>query len=1299
MRQLSIRLGIVAGMLLASTFAHAQGGSSTAPLSGSVVDTSGAPIPGANVTVRDEATGTAYQTVTNAQGNFTIPALQAGTYSVTVSLSGFKTFLLKGNKLLTATPLSVKVTLEVGGLEETITVEGGAPLVQTQSAAITNTIEVNQIQTVPVGSRSALDFITLQPGVQTPAGGRDSIVSGLDQSAINITVDGMSVQDNYLKTTDGFFARLSPRLDMVEEVTLTTAAGNADNSGQGAAQINFSTRKGTNEYHGSAYEYFRRDWLNANTWFNNRDLPPDPATGKAPQAKLKFDNYGFRFGGPIRIPGLFNGRDKAHFFVNYEEIRTPSDVTRSRLLLSEPAQAGVFRYTTAGGTQSVNLLQLAAANGQISTTDPTIVKLLADIRNAARNGGGIASQTDPNMDRLSYQSGFSNVTKFPTVRLDFQVTQKHLLTLSGTMNNLLSDPDTLNGRDPIFPGFPVGGVQDSKRFIGSGTLRSQLSPNLVNELRVFGASGGATLFSTEINKEMWSGSVANQDGFQLNINGACCATSTTGTGNQANNINNASSGPGLSSREASTKVVYNHMTWIKNAHSFSFGVDFTQADVWLKNSTTVPTISFGVTNDDPAAGLFTTANFPGASAANLTAARGLYAILTGRVQGIIGNARLNPETDTYEYLGESKAQARLREFDFYIHDTWRAKPNLTLNYGLRWALQLPYYPLNNSYATATMADIYGVSGEGNLFKPGVAGSPPTFEQFKEGESATKTDWNNLAPSLGFAWTPVVEKAFLRKVLGSEPVFRAGFSMAYSRNGMSDFTGTYGANPGILIDTNRDQSLGNLGATPVLFRDKGRLGPPSFASKPVYPMGDVITGDVRIFDPNLKTPYSQTWTASLQRRMGKLMALDLRYIGSRGRGLWAEVNYNEANISTNGFLNEFRLAQRNLQANIAAGRGNTFAFTGAPGTSPLPIYLAYLNGTPASQAGDSSRYTGAAWTDVNFTNPLATFNPQPYTPAGTNANTGLDGSLARRNNARAAGLPPNFFRANPDLQGGAFVRQNLDFTSYNAFEVWLQRRYSRGLWFNAGYTFGKSYLSNQYTLRADPVSTLNTGAEGGVTHAFKLFGGWDLPFGKGRKFAGNASGVLDGIIGGWQLTVTSRLQSGRLLDFGNVKLVGMSEKDLVKSYKVRLDDAGRKAYMLPQDIIDNTIKAFSVSATSPTGYGPLGAPSGRYLAPANGPDCITMSDTAIYGGNFGFDGCGTGELIVTGPMWKSFDVGIEKRFGFTKSTNLVFRAELLNAFNVHNFAPVATASNAASAYEMTGLADGPRTAQLVVRFNW
>jgi hypothetical protein len=162
---------------------------------------------------------------------------------------------------------------------------------------------------------------------------------------------------------------------------------------------------------------------------------------------------------------------------------------------------------------------------------------------------------------------------------------------------------------------------------------------------------------------------------------------------------------------------------------------------------------------------------------------------------------------------------------------------------------------------------------------------------------------------------------------------------------------------------------------------------------------------------------------------------------------------------------------------------------------------------------------------------------------------------------------------------------------------------------------------------------------------------------------------------------------------------MSRKDLSKAYKLRFDDAGHKIYMLPQDIIDNTVKAFSTSATSPTGYGALGAPSGRYMAPSGGPDCVSLTDPAIYGTNFGYDGCGEGELVVTGPVFRTLNLGIAKSFKVKGSSRIEFRAQLINAFNMANFTPVGVASSTPSAYEVTGLSDGPRIAELVFRFTW
>jgi hypothetical protein len=1287
---------IVALVTLAGGPAYGQGGV-TAPLTGVVVDTSGGVIPGADVVVKNNATGGEFTAVTDQNGTFTIPALNPGTYTVTISLMGFKTAVLNNVVINAGVPASVRAVLEIGALEETIVVQGASEIVQTQSTAVAATLDTNQIATLPTTSRNALDFIVNLPGVQTPGGSRDSIVQGLPQNTINITVDGMNVQDNYLKSTDGFFARMSPRLDAVEEVTVTTAAQGADAGGQGAVQIRFVTRSGSNEYRGSVYHYFRHHKLNSNTWFNNRE--------GIPKAETIQNQPGVRLGGPIVIPGLWDGHNKGFFFVNYEEFRQPTNVTRNRIVLHPRAQEGWFRYTvTVGGqpqVREVNLLALAAANGQVSTVDPLVAKVLGDIRAAMQTKGTITDLADPLVQRYTFDNKQRAHNRYPTVRVDFNLSEKHRLTGTFNYNHILSTPDTLNGRDPNFPGFPVQGPQDSHRYTTSNWLRSTLTPNLVNEFRV-GATGGPTYFSNNINPSMWQGTdFGHQGGFLLNFNGACCGTGQA--------LTNASSGTGISAREASTKVIEDTLSWIKGGHSVRMGFSWTQADLWLMNQTNVPTINFGVVTGDPAEGLFTTANFPGASSTNLTNARALYAILTGRVSSITANARIDEKTNEYVFLGKGMQRGRLRELDLFAQDSWRLHPKLTVNYGLRYVVQFPFHALNDSYSTATLADAWGVSGLApgckasdprpescNLFKPGVlAGKKPEFILLSKGQRAYNVDWNNIAPSVGLAWRPAAESGFLRSLLGQEgdTVVRGGWSRSYTREGMSNFSDVFGSNPGVLITADRSLALGNLGPLPLLLRQPDRLGPPDFPKTRQYPMTEVVTGDLNIFDPDLQVPYADSWSVGIQRALGRNMAVEVRYIGTRSRDLWTTYDYNEINILENGFLEEFKLAQANLLANVTAGRGANFRYYGpGTGTYPLPIFLAYFSGVPASLAGDPARYTSTLFASTTFVNPLARLNPQPFTAADA-----LDGDATRRANALAAGLPPNFLVANPDLLGGANVTGNGGYTRFNGMEVELRRRLSQGLQFQASYAYGKAYESNRYSFRKPRIALLNVGGEGGVTHAFKANWVYELPFGQGRRFASNAGAVVDRIIGGWYFAGTARIQSGRLLDFGNVRLVGMTKKDVEKMFKLRefpqpfTDGTGPvRLYMLPLDVIENTIRAFSVSATSTTGYGALGPPTGRYFAPANGPDCIEIAP--------GFGDCGIRSLVVTGPALYRFDLSVVKQVRVKGRTNIEFRAEMLNAFNKPYFTPVTGIGTAVTGYEVTG-ADSGRIVQLVSRVTW
>jgi hypothetical protein len=293
-------------------------------------------------------------------------------------------------------------------------------------------------------------------------------------------------------------------------------------------QIKFITRSGNNEYHGGLYEYLRNPFFNANSWFNNRNITApageNPLTWKSPPDQTKQNQFGGRVGGPISLPKKifgplgFDGRDKAFFFFNYEELRQPVSVTSSSTLFTPEAEQGNFLYAVSGVTRSVNLLNLAAANGFASTWDPIVKKMLADM-SASTSQGSLRQGNDPLVQTLTFTLPSSTKWRYMTGRLDFNLTNKHRLEATWNHNKLFClQYDTTNGYEPNFPNSPNYGVQCSQRYNGSLSLRSTLTPRLVNEFRS-GMSGGPSMFNSNVNPGMFSGSVYNMDGYTVSVSG------------------------------------------------------------------------------------------------------------------------------------------------------------------------------------------------------------------------------------------------------------------------------------------------------------------------------------------------------------------------------------------------------------------------------------------------------------------------------------------------------------------------------------------------------------------------------------------------------------------------------------------------------------------------------------------------------------------------------------------------------------------------------------------------------------
>ena len=1293
---------------------------STASISGVVKDTAGSVLPGVTVVIKNDTSGVSQEVATDGEGRYQATALGAGTYTITATLTGFKTASAKSISVAPGQPVTIPLTLEIGQLEETVIVRSSSELVNSQNGTVAATLNSDQLLRMPTPTRNALNAVAFLPGINTTGTNRDSTINGLPESFLSITLDGVSNNDNFLRNTDSFFASVTPRQDAVEAVSVTlSAAGAQVGGGAGAVTMAFQTRSGGNRFTGSAYEYYRSPSFNTNYIFNEINHQ-----GKN---DVKLNQFGARLGGPIMIPGLYDGHDKAFFFFHYEQIRFPNSFTRTRTVFNPRVYDGWFRYQFGTEVREVNLLQLAAANGQISTKDPLMTKLLGMIDSATKTTGTRSAQSDPLYDNYVWQSPSALFEHQPTVRIDYNLTDKHRLNGSWSSITAKRTPDYLNNADPRFPGAPNQRDFKSTRPLTSMALRSVFTKNTINELR-----GGLTAYASGSNFGYPSAISSRNDPTSFaDSNGYAIATPTSTTDWFTSN--------GPTWRKAPTYSVEDTLTWNRQSHTVTAGGNLLISNASASSQQMVTGISLDFNTDfDPAASLFNTTNFPGASSDQLTAARRTYAVLTGRVSQVSSQAVLNGATGKYEELAPSTLEGGYRVFGLFAQDTWRLKPTFTVTAGVRYDVQTPFAPFTSVMSSVTMDSVCGRSGLGdgdlysrcNFLSPGALnGVVPQYIQFAKGTEGYKTDLNNVAPSVGIAWRPNVQSGFMRKILGDpdQGVLRAGYSEAYDRQGLTRFTDLYGGNRGASVSLNRTANTGTPTLVPpgeswpVLLSQPNRLFVSSFNADPKYPIavGANRADSLNAFAPDIKIGRVRTWTIGFARSISRDMAVEIRYIGNRGDNEWSSINYNcstsnnsgctairSENLIANGFMNEFKLAMANLAANNASGvsgRVGSFAYFGqGTGTVPLPIYLAYFNGS--RDAGNPAAYANASttWANSTIAGRLAAPNPNPNAAA-----VDLDGNLSRRNQAQALGYPANFFILNPDV-ANANVTDAGGFSKYNALQIELRRRLSKGFSANVNYQYafeGGSQFDGFSFGRAwtdIPVTGNPT-----VRHAIKFQADWMLPFGRGERFAANIGNLANALVGGWSVTGVGRIQT-TVQDLGNVNLVGMSVKDLQKVYKfyrnpnpaTGIDEIS----MLPDDIILNTRRAFSTSNSTADGYSTsLGAPQGRYIAPANSATCIQLRA----------GDCAPRSVLLLAPWFQRYDFGMAKRVGIGGSRNVEVRFDLLNLFDSPNYNPAgaagttsaagtsATIFKTTSAYtDASNTYDpGGRIGQLMIRLNW
>jgi hypothetical protein len=1209
--------------LILCTAGLALGQINTTTMDGIVSDPQGALIPNAEVTVTNNLTGQAIRTLTNDRGHWAVPSLSTATYSVAVSAAGFKKAEKKDVVLDAGIPATVNFTLEVGAVSETIEVTGGADVLQTSSATVSSDLTGRQVHDLPIPSRNATDLLVTMPGTQTPAGPRNTTFQGLPQATMNMTLDGVNIQDNLLKNGSGgaFYPVVYPRTDAIEEVSVTSAASGAESLGEGAVQIKFVTKSGTNEWHGGTFIQERNTFLDANTYFNNID-------GLA-RDRILLHQIGAHIGGPIRKNRLF-------IFFNYEVFRFPQSWNAGSFqsggfltVLTDSARNGIFTYQdTTGKLQQLNLYALAGAAGFTSTPDPIIANTLSQIAAATTKGSlfsRVGSNNDYNRQNFNFLTPGEHKIDFPQGKLDYIISSKHHFEATGGVNPYRLFPDGINGVIPIFPGSgtvlgsPANAGQREAFWTGSTAVRSTWTPHWTSEVR-FGMSSGNVLFFNDVTPNLfapWRG-YAPSFGY----------------------VTNPFARSSFSRRNDPVAQLNGNASWTHGAHLVNLGGSFSQINEWQQSGSTqfIPGISFGVVSTDPILSIFTAGangNFPNASAADLANAESLYALLTGRVSSITRSVVIDEKTHTYGANG-SVDRVRQREFGIYAQDSWKLNRRVTLNYGLRFENQYQFRSFSGTYTRPGLAGLYGISGVGDLFKPGtLTGTTPQLALVNS-DTAGYAPTRFVSPTVGMALVLPKMSGPLGLLFGSDgqSVLRGGFAVTSTREQFT-ITGVWGSNQGRTINTSVDPTtnapdvFGPAGS--VQFRDPG-LPLRTVATTPSYPLAVVGGNSLNDYDPNIKARYVESWNIGFQRSLSPNTALEARYVGNRSLRAWTTLNLNEVNTFENGFLDQFKIAQNNLAIARTVNSGsNDFTNKGLPGQKDIPLITTALGMSPNSTQANQVAQGQAAALASNIASNAA--------------------QMAR---LVAAGYPPNLFQANPATGGSAAnFTTNQGGSTYNSLQIELNRRMSNtGLLAGISYTWSHSLSTgNILTLRDMDGVTFPSAFD--QRQAFKFNYIYELPFGPHKQFlSGLQNVVARKAVEGWQVSgisrinsgIPSRLLSGRLTYNGTdagVVLYNMTTSQLQSMMHIRKDPTGI-VYYLPQNVIDNSLAAFQLNTKTLD-------PNAPYIGPASTPGQL---------GN---------QIFLYGPWFQKWDFSLVKKTKIgEKGKEVEFRANALNAFNLTNF---------------------------------
>src|ERR1017187_2116668 len=884
---------------------------STGSLNVTVVDPDGALIPGAKLVLKDLGTNDIHTATTGSTGALVIPYLNPAAYSLSVSKPGFSSSEYGKVTIQTNQVTNLTVSLKVGAASDTVTVSADtSPIFNTTQNTLSTTIDLKQVEDLPTGARDVFSLAFLVPGAV------DDNFNNLPGGAVDTSTNGFSTMTNRNKS--GGFDTNGPsttqRLETTQEMTVETGELDASKGGTSAMDIGFLTKRGTNQFHGQLFEDYRSEALNANGWNNNN--------AGLPRSLLIINDFGGSIAGPII-------KDKLFFFASIGNYRQPSQALVQTSIATRLALSGVYTYAnaTTNAIQTVNVLQAGASAGCSNCTgtiNSIIAGDLANIQTASALPGTSISPLDLNHNLLSFYNKQSTIERFPTLRMDYNVTQKFRLTGAVTESNFYY----INSGAPPYPG-PLFSNQGSSAKDRSYQVVAgfdwTIKSNLVTAFRV-GYLYSSFLYNTQGLGAPTPSMIQQGDlGFGFGLNSGVNGFAALKGGNLY---------PVASIKDDNT--------WTHGRHNVTFGASTaTEVDHYYNNQF-VPYVGVsGIGQGDPVQTTLdnSVSQGPNSAAGDV---EGLYATLTGRMNYYSLGEFVNIHTKQFEPGISFNLHERLTQAAVFLQDSWRIRSTLTLNYGLRWDFTGASKDETGYYTNPTLTALWGPSGVGNIFQPGVLTGDQNPVVGPRAESYAPT-YVHPEPTVGFAWNPrEASDTVLGRLLGQgNTVIRGRFTFKNYTEGAQNFW-SIGSNSGANFNTYyyADPVAPQPGVTPSAGFYNARsvvLGGalPALQSTSPSPFQPIIPESYQTFsgtgyttfDPNIKQPYVESWSLGIQRQITPNSVVEARYVGNVSRNQWLVENFNEVNIFENGFLKEFQGAQ----ANLVASGGTTFQ-----GANPTPI---------------------------------------------------------------------------------------------------------------------------------------------------------------------------------------------------------------------------------------------------------------------------------------------------------------------------------------------------------------------------